>query len=431
MHAAFEPLLDPATVRGLLAPRLPEFLGADVVVAGCEVVHARRRTYAKAASAGRTFLTVSYRVGLGTSAQPDRAVRSELLHGRATLGEPPDLPARLPGVLSVAVPPVRLELRRFPDDAALSQLAVLADPDRAGEVMPFAARERLGAHAALHVRVASFRPGERCTLAYAVAGAPRHEHVYAKAFADAQAGALATRIAWLADCNSQPDRTLLVPRLLGYDATLRTVWQEGVAGTPPAAALAGHDAARAIDSLAAALAELHSTPSAIDASTRLERVAESERKVRKLAGAYAELVRPLDTALAVCGTRLATLSPERYELRHGDAHLGQFLLAGARVAMFDCDELARGDLEQDLAALVVELEDAARAGRCGPAVPRSLLAAYSSAPLAPRAPDPELFDFHYRLQRIDRAYRDWWRRGAAADADVRRSIALAAEGAIG
>lgn len=454
MHAAFEPLLDAATVRGLLAEPLPRFLGADLVVADCELVHARRRTFAKPANAGRTFLTVSYRVGLGTPDCPHVAIRSELLHGRATLGEPADLPARLPTVFSVAVPPVRLELRRFPDDAALPQLAALADPQRARQMMPLAALACLGERVddgtgdphPLHVRVANFRPGERCTLAYSVeavatgtdtdtrAGTSTDtstdaERVYVKVFADAHAGVVATRIAWLAESCSTPGRRLLVPRLLGYDATLRAVWQEAVSGTPPLAALGGPAATDALAALASALAELHAMPSAIAPVTRRERVVEAARKAQKLAQACEDLAPSLHATLALCTAALESLPAERFELRHGDAHLGQFLLVGARVAMFDCDELARGDLEQDLAALVVELEDCARDGRCTHAAPAALLKGYAAAPDAPRSLDPALYDFHYRLQRLDRAYRDWWRRGAVAADDVRRSIALAAAGA--
>lgn len=416
VHAAFTSLLDPHAVRAVLATPLPVFLGTDLVVTGCEILHARCRTFAKAASSARTFLTFVYSIALGRSDRPGDVLRHELVHGRATLE---DRGARAPHVLTVATPPLWIELRRFPDDLALPQLATLADPRRVLAAMPAEARACV-AHGAVDVRVASFRPGERCTIAYADArGAAR---VYAKTYADGQAPAVAHRIAALAQ--HAASGRLLVPRLLGVDAERGAIWQAAVEGTAPLASLDADRAHTTLTAVAEALAELHAGPAVAPRVARSTRLEEAERKARKLERAEVVAGADLRHLLDRCAHALPQLAPERFELRHGDAHLGQFLLAGARVAMFDCDELACGDLEEDLAALAVQLEDLVAAGRCAPGAVDALLSGYRTCAAAPRVPDPALYAFHYRLQRLDRAYRDWWRRGAAAVVDARRSLAL-------
>lgn len=343
-----------------------------------------------------------------------------LVHGRASLR-----PAAEPrnGEYGLDWQEGSLALRVFPDDPALPQLGSLADAGRAVAVMPAPARDRLASRP--DVGIVSFRPGERCTFEYGPGRHVRSETVYAKCYSGGHSTAIARRIAALSATEGE---RLCVPALLGHVAALGTVWQAGANGESPWTAFVALPGVGALRALAGALAELHASDAPAPVALRGQRVIEAVRKVRKLTLAQPALDRDARDALVACAALESSLPGEARELRHGDAHLGQFLLAGERVAAFDWDELAHGDLEQDLAALAVELEDAADVGCVAAEAAATLVGAYGAVEERPRTPDARLFAFHYRLQRIDRAYRDWWRLGGGSRERAARSIARASAG---
>ena len=86
---------------------------------------------------------------------------------------------------------------------------------------------------------------------------------------------------------------------------------------------------------------------------------------------------------------------------HGDFHVGQLRVNGARMMVFDLDELAIGDPLEDLASFVVkcQLSDPVLAqSAC-----ERLMDAYAAP--APAAFDPRRMDWHLAVQWLHKASR--------------------------
>lgn len=435
-EAAFAPFLDAPTMQGLLASRLPALVGEHALVCDLRLLHAWRKTYARPGNAHRSWLSVCYEMDLARS--PRAPVERVLLHGRAepdagdavAAGEAGGWPLRL------STPAARIELRLFPDDPAMPQLGALFAPQSS----PRDPRP-------LHARVVSYRPGERCTLA--LEDATGRARFFAKTFADsARAAAVAARLEAVADgLRRRGAGALQVPALLPPGAEDPcTVWTAACAGEPLVAAVEAGAAGPALAQVAAALAELHATPVAgLPRAERATRLLEARRKLRKLAGAFPEASAAAAEGLSRCEALLDDPLLRATPLdctRHGDLHPGQFLLHRGRVVLFDLDELACGDAEEDLVALAVALESPAGVRDPQPAADplamrlawqpsgggasspwlETLVAAYLASGRAPRAPRAALLELHWRLQWLDRAYRSYWRHGSAAAGVIRRAL---------
>jgi hypothetical protein len=264
--------------------------------------------------------------------------------------------------------------------------------------------------------------------------------------------AVAARLAAVGGALQARDAARLqVPALLALDERTATVWTGALDGLP-----LRHDAGRRADSgreragspegLAIALAELHGAAvPGLQPATREQRLREAARKLRKLAHVLPAAAADAECALERCESLRLEASragvPQDVP-RHGDVHPGQFRLCGGRIALFDFDELALGDAEEDLAALAVALEVAAlepdvagdaaggppAAGAEGAAqlLPRIAAANAAGRPAA-RAPQDSLLEFHLRLQWIDRAYRSAWRDGGRRRGLVELALRRAAQ----
>lgn len=396
----FAPLFDPETARPRLEPVARQIWGESVEITRCEVLHVWRKTHARPTSAHKSVARVSFRLGLH-----DR--RRDIHCDALALG-----------LLSFEDGQVRLELRRFPDDPALPQLAQLADARGALAAAPQAVQRHCGSTVEPRVTVVSFRPGERCTLRYDAERA-----AYAKTFRDDSGAKLAQRLATLGRWALGSEPAIAWPRLLGYDAATRTVWQEAVPDLRP---FLDYPARRSIARspwrlLGAALATLHrgSLPQ-LSTLTREQRLFEVGKKVAKLEGAglpAAVDARALHDHCLRAQPRLAAVPDV---LLHGDLHIGQLGRTADRVAIFDMDELLLGPAEQDLASLLVSLES----NGIGKAPASRALATVIDGYVASggRLPDSQVLDWHYRLQHVDRAYRDWWRHDVQALGRMARAL---------
>ncbi len=466
VETAFAPFLEPATMRGLLAAHLPGRPDGPVQVRDVQGLHAWRKTWVRAEHARRAYLLVSYSVGI--ESRGGAGLERLLLQGRADLADPAalahpdratdresDAPAaqgaarqragapRWP--LRLRTPLASLELRCFPDDAALPHLPAL----HARRVVPRVAAQPLWP------RVVSYRPGERCTLAFEDAAG--REHAFAKTFTDPRvAVAVAARLEAVAGAvQAWPASRLQVPELLALDLPCATVWTgalDGMAWQPSVAPGTGHDRdglpgrgneagamVHGADDLARALSDLHgAVVPGLATATREQRLRESGRKLAKLAQALPAAAAIAARALARCESLLGARAVADAPLdvpRHGDVHPGQFRFRGERVALFDFDELALGDAEEDLAALAVSMEVAVLetsapasggANAASQLLPR-IVAAHAAGRGRCRATCEPLLEFHLRLQWIDRAYRSFWRDGARRRGLVELALRRAAE----
>ena len=392
----FAVMFDPTRARARLEREARSRWGHSLEVTHCEVLHVWRKVHARAASAHKSIARVSYRLGLHD--RRDGSYQDSLVHG----------------LLSLEGRDVRIDLRRFPDDAGLPQLRQLADTDIVLRQAPAAVRAHCGEGSASRVDVVSFRPGQRCTLRVAGPGsAPRI--AYAKAFCDDTGAVIAERIGQLSRTALALTAELAWPPLLAYDAATRTVWQAAVPDARPF--LAGPPrrslAHGAWHQLGRVLATLHAAPLAgLDRFDRAQRLFESGKKLTKLENAGLATAAGARSAWRECEGTVDRLPPVEPVLLHGDLHLGQLARSGDRIALFDFDEVVMGPAEQDLASLRVSLESTGAARTGIECAFKTVLDGYIEA--GGRPPRGNALDWHYRLQQIDRAYRDYWRYDVSA-----------------
>jgi uncharacterized protein with GYD domain len=365
-------------------------------VTHCEVLHVWRKIHARPASAHKSIARVSFRLGLHD--RRDDSYTDTLVHG----------------LLSLEGQAVRVSLHRFPEDPALPQLAALADPQRVLQQAPAAVAAHCGRGPATRVEVISFRPGERCSLRIAGRGTAQMA-AFAKTFRDDSGAVLADRLTQLSRSSLARMPGLVWPRLLAYDAVNRTIWQEAVTGAKP---FLDYPPRRSMArgpwrELGAVLAALHATPlegvARFDASQRLF---EAGKKVTKLENAGLAGATAARATLRRCEAQFDELPRHEGVQLHGDLHIGQLARTGNRIALFDFDEVVEGPAEQDLASLRVSIESTGAIRTATVRAFAAVLAGYVDA--GGRAPDAAALDWHYRLQQIDRAYRDYWRHDTAA-----------------
>jgi fructosamine-3-kinase len=396
----FAAMFDPTRARARLEREARSCWGQSLDVTHCEVLHVWRKVHARASSAHKSIARVSYRLGLHD--RRDGSYRDSLVHG----------------LLSLEGRDVRIELRRFPEDPALPQLRQLADPSVVLRQAPAAVIAHCGEGSAATVDVVSFRPGQRCTMRVTGPGAaPRI--AFAKTFCDDAGALIAARIDELSRTALAHAPGIAWPELLAYDADTRTVWQAAVPDARPF--LAGPPrrslAHGAWYQLGAVLATLHAAPLAgLDGFDRAQRLFESGKKLTKLENAGLATAAGARNAWRHCAAAVDHLPPAAAVLLHGDLHLGQLARSGDRIALFDFDEVVMGPAEQDLASLRVSVESTGAAGSAIERAFASVLAGYGAA--GGRPPHDDALDWHYRLQQIDRAYRDYWRYDAAATGSI-------------
>jgi uncharacterized protein with GYD domain len=392
----FSALLDPAQARGRLELEARTLWGETLEVTHCEVLHVWRKIHARPASAHKSIARVSFRLGLHD--RRDDSYTDTLVHG----------------LLSLEGQAVRVSLHRFPEDPALPQLAALADPQRVLQQAPAAVAAHCGRGPATRVEVISFRPGERCSLRIAGRGTAQMA-AFAKTFRDDSGAVLADRLTQLSRSSLARMPGLVWPRLLAYDAVNRTIWQEAVTGAKP---FLDYPPRRSMArgpwrELGAVLAALHATPlegvARFDASQRLF---EAGKKVTKLENAGLAGATAARATLRRCEAQFDELPRHEGVQLHGDLHIGQLARTGNRIALFDFDEVVEGPAEQDLASLRVSIESTGAIRTATVRAFAAVLAGYVDA--GGRAPDAAALDWHYRLQQIDRAYRDYWRHDTAA-----------------
>jgi len=412
----FHSLTEPTTAAAWIAPQIRALLGRSASVRRCEVLHARRRLYAKPESAHRSYVEFCYRLALLEAGSGEES--TEIVSGRGYLQRPSDSAATALG-RPVLHPHLHVYVRRFPDDAALPCLQELTAA-RAVTTLPEDALRRLHHPEAVRVQIASYRPGERCVLRFSPAPQDevpaRQPSVYAKCYSLGHGAQVAASYRTLATAIVGAS----LPDLLHFDDACDVLWLAGIDGPLAADCCDGPHAADTARQLGRATAALHATHGVTagirDRALLLE---ESVKRLEKLA-----LALPCNHPVLVqLAARLADdeqqLPPSQRQTIHGDLHLRQWVMADGRAYLVDFDELVLGDAEQDLASLVVDMElhPHARAGIAG------LLHAYARR--AHRPLDPALLQWHYRVQLIAKAYRLYWRFGAMVQADMLALLARA------
>jgi thiamine kinase-like enzyme len=450
--SAFAPFTDPQAVHALLRTHVQAFFGTPQELVRCDVLHAWRKTYERPNSWDKSYMNVCYRLHLRGSAPA-------LMHGTAFYhhrGEPGAL-THGAALATLQVAEIDLALRRFPDDAGLPQLALLADTTKLLEYVPCAVLRELALVREVRLEVVNYRPGERCTLRYDIELDPpgRGLSLFAKTYKDATGASvhghlleLYSRTARTRDSATARTRDaamrhpkVRVAEPLGYDSSTRTVWQRGAQGQRPSQLFesgerfggAGQDGA--VRAMARSLCALHEAGLTYERVILRERlVFEARKRANKLGAAFKALAANLQQVVQRCAEQRLSLPAGEAALLHGDAHINQFLIDGGEAVMFDFDELTWGDAEHDLANFIISLQldtptgTQHRANATTATEQRaieSFLQEYRQH--AARRVDPALLLWHYRVQLISKAYRAFWRQAPHAQASVERAVALASE----
>lgn len=420
---AFALLANPVRMLGVLAQPVRALWREDLEPIDCAVAHLWRKTYGNRASRHRAYVKVCYRLSLRRAGSGE--VFTGWVHGVAR----PDYAAEsaaaaVPtGASTLSIEGLQMILQRFPDDQALPQLKLLSDaPYMAPLIADMLAAEL--DHAA--VEVVSYRPGERCTLRYALRAGRARSVVYAKTFDDARGEVLHERLHALALFARHGKRAHFTPQPLAYDHATRTLWLHGVDGPTAAQALASHSQSEVLEPCMQALARLHdSALPLLDRQGRNALLADTAKRAHKMYDAHAELRAPIDAALRVCARELERLPRHRDVPVHADAHAGQFILSAHGAVLVDLDEMTLGDAEQDLASIAIDLYCRAADAQAGTRAMRELIETYLA--LRPDGLHERLLQWHLCLQSITKAYRVFWKAHERRDPLVARLLARACE----
>lgn len=419
---AFAVLADPVRMRSVLAQPVNTLWDADLELLDCGVAHLWRKTYGNRASRHRAYVKACYRLLLRRG--NDDGTFTGWVHGIARHeGDDSGFSGTPAAALPLHIDGLRMNLQRFPDDDALPQLALLSDARRMAPLIAGMLARGLDAAA---VDVVSYRPGERCTLRYALRTRGARSAVFAKTFDDARGELLHERLHSLALFARHGERAHFTPQPLAYDHATRTLWLHGVDGPTAAQALASHPPRDVLEPCMQALARLHdSALPLLDRQGRNALLADTVKRAHKMYDAHAELRAPIEAALRVCAREVERLPRHRDVPVHADAHTGQFILATHGAVLVDLDEMTLGDAEQDLASMAVDLYCRAGNAHAGLRAMREAVETYVA--LRPDGLHERLLQWHLCLQSITKAYRVFWKAHERRDPLVAQLLARACE----
>ena len=370
-------LTDGEQMKGVLQARVPGYAGGGVID-GCEIVHTRYRTTERDRRHARPFLSVGYRLEV-LDAIGGRA--GQLVHAQAYgVGDSAERFRRATatgrfaprfGPAVAHLPELGTLVWAFPNDPRLPHLPEVIDPIAVRRHLP----PELGHVADVDVQVVRYKPEVRCITRYRLA--PSGLVIFGKTFRHDGAAevwrrmdALATRLAGDADA-------FLVPRPLGFDASVKTVWQTGVSGTPLIELVRGGDGVGHVTAAGRGLARLHALElDGLPHTTLGDRFVAARAEAAELGAAYPCLRGRLEALVARLEHDVWSLPPMPDGLVHGDFLLKQLVVDGDRLAIFDFDNLALGDPLQDLAKCIADLYHQELAPGTARALTASLLSTY-------------------------------------------------------
>lgn len=436
---SFIPHTSPAVMRGVWSRYLPALFDIKEEITDCQIAYSRCRSFLKPASWHKSFINICYRLEVAGRDQPvilfgrshlDGSSKKSYEQAQAVAASPTSAKEiRL-------LPEMDMVIWRFPEDPGLPQLPQLLDAQRASRFLPLQQLDNIKPEQVNHVdiQVVRYRPEQRCILRYDITHGEENAHtvLYAKVFNDGKGEQIFSRIKHCYDMGTSLGAR--VARPLHYNASMRTVWQEALTGTPPAEYLANGNYREIMHMTGACLANLHAAKLSMNKTVSREgRLADAIKKSRKLVLTFPELSEILDRIAGHLKDQLPQLPAALETVIHGDMHFGQILiLPDGKLALFDFDEWSLGDPAQDLADLIVDSQvshhehDRAEV----PVMQRQdmikrLLESYR---LQGGKATSAAIDWHARIQFINKAYRAAIQQEPAWQRKVPELITLARQG---
>lgn len=366
----FRSYLNLNSMRSAFADQSETFLRKGLCVTGCSILDTRYKTFLNPASWWKSVLSISYQLEV---TDPSSGVgATQLLFAQIYLGGRSHEAYRKVQPVShcvqgaVHLPALDMIVWRFPDDPSLAHLPDATEPQR---VIPHLPVQHLpiGVNNATDLfsvnrTIIRYKPNKCCATQFGLQGEPNRSlpsfSLFGKTFRTRRkAQDVATRINTLWDVHKRSPERITLAEPLGYAPPINTIWQRWVEGSPLATMLNADNYERYLDATARGLATVHDvTLSASPVFALHDHLAETRKKCAKLSQAF-----PLHTdtleALAQRLERLAAGLPEsRPQLIYGDFHVDQLLVSAKQVVFLDFDSFATGDVEQDLAEFIVDLQ---------------------------------------------------------------------------
>lgn len=290
------------------------------------------------------------------------------------------------GTAAVQHPAGDLVITPLADDVKLSGLRPLAD--------------NMGADWPGSVTLLRYRPHRRCTLR--VAG---HNYEYVvKALADDRGERFHRDAGELWRAAQRGELGFRVAEPIRWDDTTRSVWQGIVPGMSLAPLLLGahgESIARRMGAALGTLARSNVLPSTtVTSDDQLRRtrraVGQAIRRVPALTG-------DLERILGQLATRHAALSQDRLVPVHGAPHMHQWLVDGDhQLGLIDFDGFALGEIELDIATLIVELDYEGQLTQPIDTIEDAIIAGFGSSGCDVDRSRLQLYRAHKRMSKVTR-----------------------------
>jgi Phosphotransferase enzyme family len=259
---------------------------------------------------------------------------------------------------------------------------------------------------AIALSIINYRPEIRCTYRYDLKRLSGNtQTLYGKTFADGSGSEIHRRIAHLYPRTENNPESFVIPRLLGYDYTLHTLWLEGLDGKSLLDIINKQNADQLMASIARHLVDFHSAEiSGLDVILEDEQFTEIRKKCTKLQNSYPDISNRIESLLYTLEEQKPDTTMNSMRLIHGDFHIQQLLLLDDNsIALFDFDELAMANPLVDVANFCADLSVLDLPKGLIERLTSRFFSAYKT--LSSDALNESQFSWHLRVQFLTRAYR--------------------------
>lgn len=368
-RGVFAAYTDAQRARELLQSCSELLFGRPVTLASVTVIDSLYKTYVNPASWPKSTLSVCWRLGLAGGAESAIFHAKAFLCGRSLAAwqalDKPDADAPLPPAV-MHLPTLDMIVWRFPHDPTIRHLPEAVLPQRVRQHLPLGALLPSGVgveQVQIEIEAVQYQPEKCCTTRYRLQwhdtrapGAEQRLVIYGKTYSDDRGSSVHAR-----QLHYWRTAAFAICRPLGYDEAIQTVWSLGIEGLPLAGVIAHDNHQGLLGQVGRCLAAVHASElhqvCVVKEVMPAELLEDCIKKIGKLgracppcAAALAQLMAPVQRLAA----QLAQGASVRHTL-HGDFHIGQMLVCGDEVYVFDFDSFAAGDPEKDLAEFIVAL----------------------------------------------------------------------------
>ncbi|MFQ5543609.1 MAG: hypothetical protein ACE5FY_04560 [Nitrospiria bacterium] len=368
----FDPFTDPEEMKALFQAHLPAFSKTSLLITECKIERSRVRNELIVPEKRIDCFAIRYQLTVRKKGQTQESV--QMLYAKVY---PEDFADKifqqmkstlLTKLKSDALPDYlskqKMLVWTFPNDPGLSHLSALIHPDKVIMHFPYShLPDGLNGPEDvknINVDVIRYHPGVRCTMRYSLtweaSKTPKTVILYGKTFLEEEGLSLfnLTRDLW--EISIKKTEFFIIAKPLVYDAPLKMVWQEGLAGKPLTELIQLSHNMDDIKTVAKNLACLHkSRLSPETPHTTRDRLPVIQKKISKLIAVFPSLKCQLKELSLQLENDFACLPQMKERPAHGAFRIKEIMACQGRLAVFDLDNIAIGDSVRDLALFLADL----------------------------------------------------------------------------